>query len=440
MKNFYLENYGCQMNKADSNSLINSLMQEGFIQTDDYKNADNIIINTCSVRAHAEERVFSRVKLFSAERKKNKKNTKLIIMGCMAQTSKDILENLGVDKIFDVYNEMNILDYMKDEEVFIKKFNDNYIFNKSYVDEDKPHKAFLPISHGCNNWCAYCIVPHTRGKMVSRKSGEIIEEVKRLIGCGAKEITLLGQNVNSYGLDIEDEISFTDLLYLIDKTIDKIVGENKVWIRFLTSHPKDFDKNLADAIWNIKSVGKHIHLPFQSGSNRILKLMNRKYDKEEYIKKISYLREYEKDFPISTDVIVGYADETEEEYKETLDLLKEIGFEDAYLYKYSEREGSIAFKKKVLYDEIIGAKRLRELVDFQRVLAYNLLKKQIGKKTEIMIDDIAKDNIHYQCRSKENRLILIKKDEVKDKKINMGDIYFCEITEIKNHTLIGKIV
>ena len=436
MKNFYLENYGCQMNKADSNSLINSLMQEGFIQTKDYQNADNIIINTCSVRAHAEERVFSRVKLFNAERKKNKKNTKLIIMGCMAQTSKNILENLGVDKIFDVYNEMNILDYMKDEEVFIKKFNDNYIFSKSYVDKDKPHKAFLPISHGCNNWCSYCIVPHTRGKMVSRKSDEIIEEVKRLIESGAKEITLLGQNVNSYGLDIENEISFTDLLYLIDKTIDKTVGESKVWIRFLTSHPKDFDKDLADAIWNLKNVGKHIHLPFQSGANRILKLMNRKYDKEEYIKKISYLREYADDFPISTDIIVGYADETNEEYKETLDLLKEIGFEDAYLYKYSEREGSIAYKKKVKYDEKVGSERLRVLVDFQRVLAQKLLNKQVGKRAEIMIDDIAKDNIHYQCRSKENRLILVKKE----KELNMGDIYDCEITEIKNHTLIGEII
>lgn len=435
MKNFYLENYGCQMNKADSNSLINSLMQEGFIQTEDYQNADNIIINTCSVRAHAEERVFSRVKLFNAERKKNKKNTKLIIMGCMAQTSKNILENLGVDKIFDVYNEMNILDYMKDEEVFIKKFNDNYIFSKSYVDKDKPHKAFLPISHGCNNWCSYCIVPHTRGKMVSRKSSEIIEEVKRLIESGAKEITLLGQNVNSYGLDIENEISFTDLLYLIDKTIDKTAGESKVWIRFLTSHPKDFDKDLADAIWNLKNVGKHIHLPFQSGANRILKLMNRKYDKEEYVKKISYLRKYADDFPISTDIIVGYADETNEEYKETLDLLKEIGFEDAYLYKYSEREGSIAYKKKVKYDEKVGSERLRELVDFQRVLSQKLLNKQVGKRAKIMIDDIAKDNIHYKCRSKENRLILVKKE----KELNMGDIYNCEITEIKNHTLIGEI-
>ena len=432
MKNFYLENYGCQMNKADSNSLINSLMQEGFIQTEDYQNADNIIINTCSVRAHAEERVFSRIKLFNAERKKNKREMKLIIMGCMAQTSRDTLKNLGADKIFDVYNEINILDYMKDEEAFIKKFNDNYIFNKSYVDKDKPHKAFLPISHGCNNWCSYCIVPHTRGKMVSRKSSEIIEEIKRLIEDGAKEITLLGQNVNSYGLDIENEISFTDLLYLIDKT----VLDNKVWIRFLTSHPKDFDKDLADAIWNLKSVGKHIHLPFQSGSNRILKLMNRKYDKEEYIKKISYLREYAEDFPISTDIIVGYADETEEEYNETLDLLKEIGFEDAYLYKYSEREGSIAFKKKVKYDEKIGSERLTKLVNFQRILAQELLNKQVGKKAEIMIDDIAKDNMHYQCRSKENRLILVKKE----KKLNMGDIYDCKITEIKNHTLIGKII
>lgn len=435
MKNFYLENYGCQMNKADSNSLINSLMQEGFIQTENYENADNIIINTCSVRAHAEERVFSRVKLFNANRKKNKKDAKIIIMGCMAQTSRDHLEKLGADKIFDVYNEVNIIDYMKDEEVFVRKFNDNYVFNKSYVDEDKPHKAFIPISHGCNNWCTYCIVPHTRGKMVSRKSSEIVEELKRLIDDGAKEITLLGQNVNSYGLDIDNEINFTELLYKLDKTVDEY-AKDKVWIRFLTSHPKDFDKDLADAIWNLNSLAKQIHLPFQSGSDRILNLMNRKYTKEEYLQKVSYLRNYTDDFPISTDVIVGYADETEEEYQETLDLLESIGFEEAYLYKYSEREGSIAYKKNVQYDKAVGARRLTNMVNYQRELAQKLLSKQVGKRTSVMVDDIAKDNMHYLCRSKENRIILVKKE----KELNMGDIFNAEVTEIKSHTLIGKFI
>ena len=240
MKNFYLENYGCQMNKTDSNTLINSLIQEGFIQTENYDDADNIIINTCSVREHAEERVFSIIKLFNSNRKKHKNNSKIIIMGCMAKTSKEKLESFGVDKIFDVYNEINIIDYMKDEEIFARKFNDSYIFNKSYVDKDKPHKAFLPISHGCSNWCTYCIVPHTRGKLVSRKSSEIIDEIKRLIDDNAREITLLGQNVNSYGLDISNEVNFTKLLYMIDKTVEE-KAKNKVWIRFLTSHPKDFD-------------------------------------------------------------------------------------------------------------------------------------------------------------------------------------------------------
>lgn len=435
MKNFYLENYGCQMNKADSNSLINSLMQEGFIQTDNYENADNIIVNTCSVRAHAEERVFSRVKLFNANRKKNKKDAKIIIMGCMAKTSKEHLESLGADIIFDVYNEVNIVDYLKYEEVFARKFNGEYIFNKSYTDKDKPHKAFIPISHGCSNWCTYCIVPHTRGRMVSRKSNEILEELRRLIDEGAKEITLLGQNVNSYGIDIESEINFTELLYSIDKIIDE-KNKDKVWVRFLTSHPKDFNKDLADAVWSFNSLGKHIHLPFQSGSDRILTLMNRKYTKEEYIKKVSYLRDYKDDFPISTDVIVGYADETDEEYNDTLKLLESIGFEEAYLYKYSEREGSIAYKNKIKYDKTSGAKRLSNLVNYQRELSQKLLSKQVGKKTSIMIDNTAKDNMHYLCRSKENRIILIKKE----KELNMGDIFDAEITEIKSHTLIGSII
>ena len=377
MKNFYLENYGCQMNKADSNSLINSLMQEGFIQTENYENADNIIINTCSVRAHAEERVFSRVKLFNAHRKKNKREMKLIIMGCMAQTSRDTLKNLGADKIFDVYNEINILDYMKDEEAFIKKFNDNYIFNKSYVDKDKPHKAFLPISHGCNNWCSYCIVPHTRGKMVSRKSSEIIEEIKRLIEDGAKEITLLGQNVNSYGLDIENEISFTDLLYLIDKTIDKTVGNNKVWIRFLTSHPKDFDKDLASAICNLKSVGKHIHLPFQSGSNRILKLMNRKYDKNYFIDKIKKIKAIRKDVSITTDVIVGFPSETEELFLESLDTIKEIGFSKVHVFPFSPRKNTKAFEMPNLVDDITKKQRVKKLIDLSNNLEKDYMNRFI---------------------------------------------------------------
>lgn len=423
------------MNKADSNSLINSLMQEGFIQTENYENADSIIINTCSVRAHAEERVFSRVKLFNANRKKNNKDSKIIVMGCMAQTSKEHLEKLGTDKIFDVYNEVNVIDYMKDEEVFVRKFNNDYIFQKSYIDGDKNHKAFIPISNGCSNWCTYCIVPHTRGKLVSRKSSEIIEEVKRLINEGAREITLLGQNVNSYGLDVKDEVNFTELLYMVDKAVDEN-NKNNVWIRFLTSHPKDFDKYTAEAILNLNSLCKHIHLPFQSGSNRILNLMNRKYTKEEYIEKISYLRDTVNDFPISTDVIVGYADETDEEYEETLSLLKEIGFEEAYLYKYSEREGSIAYKKKIQYDKNIGSERLTNMVNFQRELAQQLLTKQVGKKTEVMIDDIAKDGMHYLCRSKENRIILVKKEN----ELNMGDIYNTEVTEIKSHTLIGKFI
>lgn len=434
MKNFYLENYGCQMNKADSNSLINSLLQEGFVQTDKYEDAYAIIINTCSVRSHAEERVFARVRLFNAYKKKNKKDVKIIVMGCMAQTSKDVLKSIGADNIFDVYNEFLIIDYIKGEEIKVKDFNKEYVFNKSYLDKTRPHKAFLPITHGCNNWCTYCIVPRTRGRMVSRKSKEIIEETKKLIDLGAKEITLLGQNVNSYGQDIKD-VSFLELLYLIDKNIEC----DDVWIRFMTSHPKDFDRPLADAIWNLKSLCEHIHLPFQSGSNRVLKLMNRTYTKEEYLEKVSYLREYDETFAISTDVLVGFSDETEEEYLETLELLENVGFEEAYLYRYSEREGSIAYKKNVKYDDIKGRERLTKLVNMQRTIAQNILKKHIGKNALVMADSIAKDGINYQCRSRENRIIIV--DPIESKKsINIGDVFKVKIMDIRNHALIGAII
>lgn len=428
---FYLENYGCQMNKADSNSLMNLLFKEGFKQTENYENSNAIIINTCSVRAHAEERVFSRVRLFKSYKRKEKKDIKIIVIGCMAQTSKDFLISIGADKVFDVYNENLVIDYIKEKELNITKFNGEYIFNSSYTDEKRKHKAFLPITHGCDNWCTYCIVPHTRGHMVSRKSIEVIEEVKKLIDLGAKEITLLGQNVNSYGTDLKD-ISFVDLLY----EIDKVIGKSEMWVRFMTSHPKDFDKTLAEAVWNINSVCKHVHLPFQSASNRILKLMNRKYTVEDYIKKVSFLRDYDPLFALSTDVLVGFADETEEEFEETLELLKQIGFEEAYLYRYSEREGSIAHKKNMKYDEKKGKERLSKLVNFQRVIAENILTKHVGSIASVMVDDMAKDNVKYQTRSKENRIILIDSQ----KKLNMGDIYKVKITGIKSHTLIGEIL
>lgn len=432
MKKFYIENYGCQMNKADSTSVVNSLTESGVLQTEDYKESDYIIINTCSVREHAENRVFSRVMLFASFKKRENKKLKIIVMGCMAKTSKVKLYSLGADKVFDVYNENKISSFILGEDVKETPFGEYYEFNKAYVDEDYKYRAFLPISHGCDNWCTYCIVPYTRGAMVSRKSGEIIEELKKLIYSGAREIMLLGQNVNSYGIDTKDK-TFSDLLYDIDKTI----GSDKVWIRFMTSHPKDFDKTVSDAIFELKSLVKSLHLPFQSGSNRILEIMNRKYTREEYLTKVSYLRSRDRFFNLSTDVLVGFADESEEDFSDTLSLLKEVVFEEAYLYKYSQRANSVAHKKNIKYNEELGQERLSKIIEYQRSISQERLKHFVGSSTQVMIGHIAKDKKNYSSRSYEGRIILIASQ---NEKLNEGHIYNVKISSVKNHTLFGEII
>jgi len=433
MKYFYLENYGCQMNRADSNSLIHSLRDEGFIQTDNIEKSNSVIINTCSVREHAETRVFGRVRYFASIKRKYNKSLKIIIMGCMAQTSKDILYSLGADNVFDVYNEIDIAQYLKNDTQDKKEFNKNYVFHKPYIDDIYTHKAFLPITHGCDNWCSYCIVPHTRGHLISRKSSEILEGVRRLVGEGAKDITLLGQNVNSYGLDIND-MTFTDLLY----EIDKIIGDDNIWLKFMTSHPKDFDKSIAVAIRDLDSVCECLHLPFQSGSNRVLNVMNRKYTIEEYLEKVSYLRDINPSFVLSTDIIVGFALETESEFQETLNIVETVGFEEAYLYRYSERPLTVASQKNISYDIDKGKDMLSRLIDVQRRISHELLSKQVGKTLKVMIDFIAKDKKNYLAKSRENRSIII--DGSNGKKYTSGDIYNVQVKSIRGHSLMGDII
>lgn len=434
MKTFYLENYGCQMNRADSNTLSNKLKEAGFSEVSDYESANNIIINTCSVRKHAEDRVFARVKLFGSYKRTKNKNAKIIVMGCMAKNNKDELYNLKVDRVFDVYNEEQIIDFLLGLDFIEKDFDSEYNFKKSYIDSEYKHKAYLPISHGCDNWCTYCIVPHTRGSMVSRPLNDVLDNLKYLIDSGAKEITLLGQNVNSYGLD-NKESNFVELL----KKCDDIIGRDKsIWLRFMTSHPKDFTKELAYAIFDLNSVCNSLHLPFQSGSDRILKLMNRKYSLKDYLEKVSYLRERDNLFSISTDVLVGFGDETESEFEETLNLLSTVVFEEAFLYKYSERVGSVAEKQKIKYSEEVGSIRLNKLIDFQRNISYKQLKKQIGKTLKVMIEGIAKDKKNYLGRSYENRTVIVNNDNGKDYK--SGSILDVHILYTKAQMLIGAII
>ncbi len=428
---FYIETYGCQMNRADSTSIANTFLENNFENVDTAETSNVIIINTCSVREHAENRVFGRINKLVWLRKTNNLDYKIVVTGCMARSASEKLSSLGVDYVFDVYEQNKIYSYFLDENQDIandSKFGYNYEFKSCYIDETFTYKAYLPITHGCNNFCTYCIVPYTRGPIVSRSSVDIIDELKKLIDNGAKEIMLLGQNVNSYGLD-KNDINFVDLLYQIDK-----YASGKCWVRFMTSHPKDFSQPLATAILELNSICSNLHLPLQSGSNRMLTLMNRKYTKEQYLENVSYLRSVDEMFPLSTDIIVGFADETDAEFEETLEMLKTIKYEDAYLYKYSERKGTTAHKKSIAYDKEKAQERLSTIIDFQRAIAQDTLSKSVGKEMLVMIKGVAKDKKHYQCDSYQGRIVLLDiKNEYKP-----GDIVKVATYDIINHNLIAK--
>ena len=431
-KKFYIETYGCQMNRSDSTSIMHSLIANNFKKVDSIENADIIIINTCSIRDHAENRALTRISTLASIRKKTNSKFKIAVTGCMARSAYEKLRLRGADYIFDVYEQSKMHYYLSDENYKHSEnnFGYDYEFKTCYLDEHYKHKAYLPITHGCDNWCTYCIVPHTRGPMASRNSMEIIKEFKKLVDEGAKEITLLGQNVNSYGIDNND-INFVKLLYQLDK-----YAENKSWIRFMTSHPKDFSKELAMAVLDLKSVCSHLHLPLQSANDRILEIMNRKYTKQEYIEKVNYLRKNDDTFALSTDIIVGFADETDTEFEETLKMLEHINYEEAYLYRYSERKGTIAEKKSIIYDEDKAKERLNILIDMQRNISKKRLAQSVNKNMLIMIESIAKDKKHYLSRSYENRTVLL---DINDKKkYRNGDIIMAKTYDIVNYSLLAK--
>lgn len=417
------------MNKSDSSSIENILIENSLEKTDDSSNADYVIINTCSVREHAENRVFARLSLFKSIKKKYNKEMKIIVTGCMVRNAKDKLVSLGADALFSVYEQDKIKDYINGKNYGENIFGADYNFKKSCLDEKHPYRSYIAVTHGCDNWCTYCIVPYTRGAMISRNSKDVLDEVKRISDKGAKEIILLGQNVNSYGKDNGD-MNFVDLLYEIDKRVKGI------WIRFLTSHPKDFTKELATAMLSLQSVCKHIHLPLQSGSDRILQIMGRKYTRDEYLEKLSFLRDTDENFAVTTDIIVGFADESESEFKQTLQMIETVGYEDAYMYKYSPRPNSLAYERKMPYSEEAAKERLKTAIDFQRNIAQKMLAKSVGTKTKVIVESDAKDGKNYITRSEEYRIVLVKKSDAY-KKGSMIDVV---IEGIKNHSLIGRVI
>lgn len=436
-KKFYIETYGCQMNVADSEVVAAILIDKGFIHTKEKNEADILLVNTCSVRENAEQRVRGRVEGFSEIKKKNP-NLLVGVMGCMA-------ERLG-EKLFDEEKNVNIVvgpDAYMDLPLLIEKalkgekaINIALSETETYKDicpsriDETAISGFVSIMRGCNNFCTYCIVPYTRGRERSRSPKSIISEVIDLQSKGYKEVTLLGQNVNSYLYKNETEqMNFPELLDLVARTVPGMR------IRFATSHPKDMSDETLETIARHSNICKAIHLPVQSGSNSVLKNMNRKYTREWYLERIAAIRRIVPDCGISTDVFVGFHDESESDYQQTLDLMKEVGFDLAYMFKYSERPGTMASRR--LPDNVSETdkgRRLQELIDLQTQLSLDSNKRDIGKVFEVMVEGISKKNTEEMFgRSSQNKVIVFPAKNIKP-----GTIVRVKVKDCTSATLIGE--
>jgi len=440
MDTFFIETYGCQMNIAESTSLSEIMKSNGFkIATSSLK-ADIIILNTCSVRKTAENRIWGRIGYYKGL--KAKKDIILLVMGCMAErVGEEFLKKTPTIDIvigtFHKYKIPSILkSYTKGEKIlFIGK--NHVVFNNSFPDEKNRKKAYVNISHGCNNFCNYCIVPYLRGSEISRDSNEIISDINNLVNNGVLSVTLLGQNVNSYGNDTKD-INFVELL-------KKIENETDIkWIKYLSSHPKDFNDDLIEYISNSKKVSTWLHLALQSGSNKILSRMNRKYTREEYLSKINKFKSCLHIYNITTDIMVGFCGESDEDFSDTLDLVKEIRFNDAYMYKYNERENTFATNNLVDdVDEEIKLSRLSTLIDIQRKISCEKKRELIGKKLEILPErDNKKGKGEILGVSKEDFIVVYNNDvldnNILDKSIFDNNIINVKIKDINGNTLIGE--
>jgi len=393
-KSFYIETWGCQMNEEDSEKLSGMLKIIGYARNEDKEKADIIIFNTCCVRENAELKVYGnlgRLKKYKA------KNPELIIAvcGCMMQ-QKGIAEEVikkfpFVDIIFGTHNSYKFPEYLnrvKQENKSIIEIMDKEegIIEGIPIDRESDIKAFVTIMYGCNNFCTYCIVPFVRGRERSREPKNIIHEIVELVSKGNKEITLLGQNVNSYGKELEPKVTFAELLI----KINEIQGLERV--RFMTSHPKDLTDDVIDAIASSDKLCEQIHLPVQSGSSSILKKMNRHYDRESYIKLVQKIRSRIPGVAISTDIIIGFPGESEEDFLDTLSLAKEVEFDSAFTFIYSKRHGTPAFEMSEQIDDKVKHHRFNRLVEVVNYCSNKKNKEYEGKVVEILAEGFSKND------------------------------------------------
>lgn len=439
-KKLYIETYGCQMNVADSEVVASVMADKGYEITEDQNKADAIFINTCSVRDNAEQRVWGRLNLFNSYKKK-KKDLIIGMIGCMAERLADeLLEKKVVDLVAgpDAYRDLPyLIDKANEGEAAI---NVELSLNETY-DSLVPKRlhsesisGFVTITRGCNNFCTYCIVPYTRGRERSRDPQDILNEVADLASKGYKEITLLGQNVNSFKWQPEEEtrpVRFPDLLKMVAKS------QPGMRVRFSTSHPKDISDRLLRTIAETPNICNHIHLPVQSGSSSVLKRMNRKYDRDWYMKRISAIKEIIPGCGITTDVFCGFCGESEEEFQETLSLMQWVGYDSAFMFKYSERPGTYAAKH--LNDDVpeeVKSERLTRIIELQKQLSLDSNKRDVGKIFEVLVEGNSKKSENeLSGRNEQNKMVVFPRENYQK-----GDIVKVKIEGYTQTTLLGKAV
>lgn len=387
--------YGCQQNENDTEHIEGMLIEAGYTLCDDETNADLVIYNTCAVRENAEMKVFGRIGILKHIKENENPDMIIGLCGCMVQ-QKHIAEKIKesyrhIDMIFGphaLYRMPELLynTIMQKGMVIDIEDSEGYIAENLPINRKKDNKAWVSIMYGCNNFCSYCIVPYVRGRERSRSPEDIISEIKELAKSGVSEITLLGQNVNSYGKDLDNSIDFSDLLRMVNK-IDGICR-----IRFMTSHPKDFGERLINAMKESEKVCHQLHLPFQAGSNKILKEMNRHYTKEEYLEKINAVKKAIPDILLTTDVMVGYPTETEEDFEETLDIIRKVEFDNIFSFIYSQRKGTPAAELDfVLTDEQIK-NNFNRLLEVQNEISKKKNEEYVGKILEVLVDGVSKND------------------------------------------------
>jgi len=436
-KKLFIETYGCQMNVADSEVIASVMKMAGYNACETLEEADAVFMNTCSIRDNAEQKILNRLEFFYSLKKK-KKHLIVGVLGCMAERVKDdLIENHHVDLVVGPDAYLTLPELIASVETGEKAMNVELSTTETYRDVIPSRicgnhiSGFVSIMRGCNNFCTYCIVPYTRGRERSRDVESILNEVRDLAAKGYKEVTLLGQNVNSYCFEKDGEtITFPMLL----RTVAEAVPTMRV--RFTTSHPKDMSDETLEVIAQVQNVCKHIHLPVQSGSSRILKLMNRKYNREWYLERVAAIKRIIPDCGLSTDIFSGFHSETEEDHQESLSLMKECAYDSAFMFKYSERPGTYASKN--LEDNVseeVKVARLNEIIELQNQLSAESNKRCIGKTYEVLVEGVSKRSREQLVgRTEQNRVVVFDRGNHR-----IGDFVKVTINEASSATLKGVL-